>query len=196
MVENGKTERTRGPTRPGARWPARVLRFPLLWAGIVLLFSPVLAGWAQTPAPSDRELTESERDSLLREVRRYTEMIASLRDSLADARDEEWLDEETGEEVLDRALEQLGGAISNLGTELSELDLQIDDQTPAATALADLLLALGEAPCVQHGGQAYRGRADADTPCPAGRFRRWRHRGHSARMLSGWRIADSRWSEG
>lgn len=103
---------------------------PLFAAGCVVPGSWGLAR-ADTPAPreGESELSSAERDSLRHEVRRYTKLISSLRDSLSKAERTGTLDELRGQEILDHALEELGGAISGLGRELSDLDLNIDDQT-------------------------------------------------------------------
>jgi hypothetical protein len=66
---------------------------------------------------------------LIREVRRYHRLIASLRDSLAQTEQGEMERERMGKEALDEALQEFSGVISNLSRELSELDLDIDDQT-------------------------------------------------------------------
>jgi hypothetical protein len=56
-------------------------------------------------------------------------MIAELRDSLGQEESTWSTDEPIGREALDEALEEFSGVISSLSRELSELDLDIDDQT-------------------------------------------------------------------
>ena len=89
----------------------------------------VLAQSPDEPATLDESSTEALRDSLLREVARYTKMIAHLRDSLSEASPTFDEGRRTGQEALDEALEEFSGVISSLSRELSELDLDIDDQT-------------------------------------------------------------------
>jgi len=62
-------------------------------------------------------------------MRQYSRLLNSLRDSLSSAESEGELNEIRGEELIDQALEELGGAISDLSRELSTLDLTIDDNT-------------------------------------------------------------------
>jgi hypothetical protein len=89
----------------------------------------------ELPPPPDiagtdlEDLSAAERDSLLREVQEYRQLIGLLRDSLvADLRQGD-LTSLRNKEVLDKALEELGGAISHLSRELSDLEVDIDDQT-------------------------------------------------------------------
>jgi len=80
-------------------------------------------------APPDEVDAPANTDSLLIEVRRYHRLISNLRDSLAQVERERGRGDRLGEEALDEAMEEFSGVISNLSRELSELDLDIDDQT-------------------------------------------------------------------
>ncbi len=73
-------------------------------------------------------LNEAARESLLVEVRKYTQLLTTLRDSLRDV-EREGLAGRRGGEALDLAFEELGGAISELSDQLSGLNLDIGDQS-------------------------------------------------------------------
>jgi hypothetical protein len=101
----------------------------LLWVFVgVALFPPVGHVPAATAGEEDPP-SEAQLDSLLLKVQRYKQMIADIRDSLSEEEPSREWDRQRGHEALDRALEQFGGAISSLSRELSDLDLDIEDQT-------------------------------------------------------------------
>lgn len=99
-------------------------------ASFLTLASPAVAQSASARAAPASDSTQAAlRDSLMREVQRYTEMIAQLRDSLVREGPTWERGDARGRIALEEALEEFSGVISSLSKELSELDLDIDDQT-------------------------------------------------------------------
>ena len=88
---------------------------------------------AQSPPPAGVEQPDTSaivtRDSLIREIKRFAHMVSQLQDSMTQQSQEDAFSRSEGREALDEALEEFGGVISSLSRELSELDLDIDDQT-------------------------------------------------------------------
>jgi hypothetical protein len=114
----------------------------LLWAALIGCSLPAAWGQAAPPKPAPPTpasaaapkvvladtLDEAARESLLVEVRKYTQLLTTLRDSLQEVEREGLGDQRAGKE-LDLAFEELGGAISELSDQLSGLNLDIGDQS-------------------------------------------------------------------
>ncbi len=85
----------------------------------------------QPPASVEQPDTSAlvTRDSLIREIKRFAHMVSQLQDSITQQSQVDAFSRSEGREALDEALEEFGGVISSLSRELSELDLDIDDQT-------------------------------------------------------------------
>ncbi|MFH1842991.1 MAG: hypothetical protein ABIF77_07260 [bacterium] len=124
--EYGQAEESAPRFVPTRSWQHLII--PLIAAGFLFGWLPAAAD-SPPDSTRNRTLTESERDSLRDEMRQYSRLLNSLRDSLTSAERKGALDEIRGEELIDQALEELGGAISDLSRELSTLDLTIDNNT-------------------------------------------------------------------
>jgi hypothetical protein len=123
-----------GPRMPGG--VACVVALLLaLGIGPVMLMAPAAAQDPPEPPPDPGghiTVSPAMRDSLLSEVKRYSHMINALRESLA-AVGSDSLERLAGREMLDRAFQEFGGAISSLSRELSDLNLDVDDQRISLT---------------------------------------------------------------
>lgn len=90
------------------------------------LARPVAAGNPEAPQEVFKVGFPSERDSLLREIRRYSALVSSMRDSL----DLEDLGLELNEMELARleqSIDQVGSVVERIGVQLGRMDLQIKD---------------------------------------------------------------------
>lgn len=74
------------------------------------------------------ESKASSRDSLMIEIRRYSKMVAALRDSLSAGGGDIQLDEED-RELLEENIQEISAVIENIGAELSELEFEIKGNT-------------------------------------------------------------------
>ncbi len=76
---------------------------------------------------ADEEMNSSSRDSLMVEIRRYSRMVAGLRDSLTGRGDIDL--SETQRQLIEENIEDISQVIENIGMELSRLEFEISDNT-------------------------------------------------------------------
>ena len=74
------------------------------------------------------EVSTNSRDSLMVEIRRYSRMIAGLRDSLAGS-DAEIELSENQRLIIEQSIEDISEVVENIGVELSQLEFEIKDNT-------------------------------------------------------------------
>lgn len=80
------------------------------------------------PAPPSLRLETAERDSLVVEIRRYSRMISSMRDSLSLAELGLGLElDEQDRAQLEQSIQEITGLIEEIGSELGGMDLEIAD---------------------------------------------------------------------
>jgi hypothetical protein len=107
-----------------------ILALGLLTQG--LLVSAASANWAAVISAEDDsveiEVTTSGRDSLMVEVRRYSRMIADLRDSLVDSDGGIELSD-SQRLIIEQNIEDISEVIEDIGVELSQLEFEIKDNT-------------------------------------------------------------------
>ncbi len=103
----------------------------LLTAAVVCALLPVVLSWAVAapdagPSASLQVTVSAQRDSLLLEIRRYTDMVSSMRDSLT-------LESLSGElseadrERLRRSIAKVGDAVEQISEQIGRMDLEIKD---------------------------------------------------------------------
>jgi hypothetical protein len=74
------------------------------------------------------QVSSGGRDSLMVEIRRYSRMVAALRDSLGDTGGDLALSEEQ-RLVIEQNIEEISQVIESIGVELSQLEFEIKDNT-------------------------------------------------------------------
>jgi len=126
------SSKNRSNSRVGA-WTMTILALGLLTQG--LLVSSAAAQRVQVVAAGDDsleavevehyvEVNTSSRDSLMIEIRRYSRMVAEMRDSLKYRDDDIDLSEEQ-RLILEENIVEISDVIESIGTELSQLEFEI-----------------------------------------------------------------------
>jgi hypothetical protein len=87
-------------------------------------------GYAQAQQFEDESTQlQAQRDSLARQLRKLQVIMADLRQSFGEAREESLLVAERHQEIIDLTVQEFGGALAEIRKELAGIEIEIDGNT-------------------------------------------------------------------
>ena len=103
----------------------------------------VVSARAQDEAPVDEESElQAQRDSLTAQLYKLQSIVADLRQSFGDAREESLLATMRQREIIDLTVQEFGGALAEIREQLAGIDIEIDGNTIELTGEDGEVLAI------------------------------------------------------